>query len=168
MATSTTSKTRQNSAGAGDATRWLDAREQKAWRALMLTTHLLDETLDRQLQRDAGMPHAYYGLLVRLSEAPERTMRMGELASWMHYSQSRLTHAVTSMERSGWVARRSCPTDRRSQLVTLLDAGLEALRVAAPGHVAEVRAAVFDKLSAAQVEQLREICEVLLVGLSER
>ena len=168
MATITTSKAKPTSTRAAGETRWLDPREQKAWRALMLTTHLLDETLDRQLQRDAGMPHAYYGLLVRLSEAPERTMRMGELAAWMHYSQSRLTHAVTSMERSGWVARRSCPTDRRSQLVTLLDAGLDALRIAAPGHVAEVRAAVFDKLSEAQVDQLREICEVLLVGLGDR
>ncbi len=146
-------------------TRWLTANEQQTWRALMLTMQLLDGRLDRQLQRDAQMPHAYYGILVGLSEAPDNTCRMSDLATRLRYSQSRLTHAVASMERNGWVERRRCPDDRRSQLVTLNAAGRDALATAAPGHVTEVRAAVFDRLSSTQVGQLREICDTLLADL---
>ena len=147
------------------AAKWLSDEEQIAWRAYLLTTHLVDEVLDRQLQRDAKMPHAYYAILVALSEATDRSVRMSDLARALRYSQSRMTHAVTSLERSGWVLRRNCPTDRRSQLVSITDNGLEALRGAAPGHVAEVRGAVFDKLSPAQVRQLGQICTTILEGL---
>ncbi len=144
---------------------WLDDEEQRAWRAFLLTSQLLDQALDRQLQRDAGMPHAYYSVLVTLSEAPDRSLRMSELARRLRYSQSRLTHAVSSMERSGWVRRAVCPSDRRGQIACLTDEGLEALAAAAPGHVREVRARVFDRLSATQVRQLRRICETLADGL---
>ncbi len=147
------------------ATDWLDDDEQRAWRAFLLTSQLLDQALDRQLQRDAGMPHAYYAVLVALSEAPERSLRMSELARRLRYSQSRLTHAVSSMERSGWVQRSVCPTDRRGQVAALTDEGFEALVAAAPGHVGEVRARVFDRLSSTQVRQLRHICETLVDGL---
>ena len=145
-----------------DTTRWLSDDEQHTWRSFMLATQLIDETLDRQLQRDANMPHAYYAILVALSEAPDTTLRMSDLARHLRYSQSRLTHAISSMERSGWAERRNCPTDRRSQLVSITPAGSAALRETAPGHVAEVRAALFDKLSGEQVEQLRVICTTLL------
>ena len=131
----------------------------------MLTTQLVDEVLDRQLQRDAKMPHAYYAILVALSEATEQSVRMSDLARGLRYSQSRMTHAVASLERSGWLVRRNCPTDRRSQLVSITEGGLEALRSAAPGHVEAVRRAVFDKLSADQVMQLEEICTTILRGL---
>jgi DNA-binding MarR family transcriptional regulator len=145
--------------------RWLTDDEQAAWRAYLLTTQLVDEVLDRQLQRDAKMPHAYYAILVALSEATEHSVRMTDLARALRYSQSRMTHAVTSLERSGWVSRRSCPTDRRSQLVSITDDGLEALRTAAPGHVEAVRRAVFDQLTPEQVTQLGEICATILNGL---
>ncbi|MCU1368552.1 MAG: MarR family transcriptional regulator [Ilumatobacteraceae bacterium] len=148
--------------------RWLDKDEQTAWRAYLLTTQLVDEALDRQLQRDAQMPHAYYGILVRLDEARQRpgegTLRMTDLARGLRYSQSRLTHAITSMEGSGWVERRDCPTDRRSQLVAITEQGVAALADAAPGHVAAVRSAVFDQLTAEQVTQLGEICTAIVRG----
>jgi DNA-binding MarR family transcriptional regulator len=146
-------------------TRWLSDDEQKTWRAFLATTQLLDEALDRQLQRDAGMPHAYYAVLVALDEAPENTLRMTELARRLRFSQSRMTHAVARLERDGWVRRRPCPTDKRGQLATLTPAGRRALVEAAPGHVDEVRARVFDRLSPAQVTQLRRICQTLLQGL---
>lgn len=141
---------------------WLTDDEQCTWRAFMLATQLIDETLDRQLQRDANMPHAYYGVLVALSEAPDSTLRMSDLASHLRYSQSRMTHAISSMERSGWAERRNCPNDRRSQLVSITPTGTEVLRDTAPGHVAEVRSVLFNKLSGEQVEQLRIICTTLL------
>ena len=64
----------------GDMTRWLDAEEQRTWRSFLTATQLLHAQLDRELQRDSGMPHAYYEILVRLSEAPARTLRMSDLA----------------------------------------------------------------------------------------
>jgi len=147
--------------------KWLTASEQQAWRAFLVASQLVDERLDRQLQRDAGMPHAYYAILVGLSEAPHRSVRMSELARRLRYSQSRLTHAISSMERNGWVERRDCDTDRRGQLVGITAAGASALADAAPGHVAEVRAAVFDRLNAEQVGQLAEICAQIITGMDE-
>jgi len=147
------------------STRWLNDDEQAAWRAYLLMTQLVDEVLDRQLQRDAKMPQAYYSVLVRLSEAGDHSVRMSDLARSLRYSQSRMTHTISSMERSGWVVRHSCPNDRRSQLVDITNHGIETLRAAAPGHVAAVRQAIFDKLSSEQVDQLRTICTTILHGL---
>jgi len=147
--------------------KWLTASEQQAWRAFLLATQLVDERLDRQLQRDAGMPHAYYAILAGLSEAPDNSLRMSELARRLRYSQSRLTHAISSMERNGWVERRECDTDRRGQVVSITTQGTDTLTAAAPGHVAEVRTAVFDRLSAEQVGQLAEICSRIVAALDE-
>ena len=94
-------------------TRWLDEQEQQTWRAFLSVTQLLSDQLDRELQRDAKIPHAYYEILVRLSEAPDRTLRMSQLADSTLSSRSRLSHAVARLEEAGWVERRSCPTDRR-------------------------------------------------------
>jgi DNA-binding MarR family transcriptional regulator len=149
----------------GVATTWLTDDEQRAWRAYLLTVQLLDEDLDRQLQHDAGLAHSHYGILVALSEAPGRRLRMNDLAQLQRYSQSRLTHAVARLERDGYVVRQQCPSDRRGQFAVLTQAGMKALKAAAPGHVAEVRAKVFDRLSDGQVDALRDICETLLGGL---
>ncbi len=145
--------------------RWLDDDEQRAWRAFLAASRLLLATLDRELQRDAGMPHTYYEILVRLSEAPERTLRMSTLADSLQSSRSRLSHAVARLEESGWVRRQTCATDRRGQLAVLTDQGLAVLQAAAPGHVEGVRAHLFDLLTPQQTAQLREISEVLLADL---
>lgn len=146
-------------------TRWLDQEEQLTWRAFLSATQLLFDQLDRELQRDADIPHAYYEILVRLSESPERTMRMSQLADVTLSSRSRLSHAVSRLEEAGWVERRSCPTDRRGQLAVLTDAGFAALAAAAPGHVESVRTHMFDPLSPQQVAALRDISETLLAPL---
>ena len=146
-------------------TRWLDEEEQGTWRAFLSATHLLFDQLDRELQRDANIPHAYYEILVRLSESPDRTMRMSQLADSTLSSRSRLSHAVSRLEEAGWVERRSCPTDRRGQLAVLTDVGFAALAAAAPGHVEGVRTHLFDPLTPEQVAMLREISETLLKPL---
>ncbi len=146
-------------------TRWLDADEQRAWRAYLAATQLLQARLDRELQRDSGIPHAYYEILVRLSEAPGRTLRMSELADRCLSSRSRLSHAVARLEEAGWVRRESCPTDRRGSFARLTDAGFAALDAAAPAHVESVRRHLFDRLSPTQVAQLREISEAVVTGL---
>ena len=143
-------------------TRWLDADEQRAWRAFLTATQLLFEGLDRQLQRDASLSHGYYEILVRLSEAPERTLRMSQLAERSQSSRSRLSHAVARLEQMGWVERRECPTDRRGQLATLTDVGFAALEAAAPGHVEAVRSMLLDPLTDEQVAQLRAISEAIV------
>ena len=101
--------------------RWLNAEEQQAWRAFLAANRLLIEALDRELQRDAGLPHTYYEILVQLSESPERTMRMSDLAARSLSSRSRLSHAVARLEEAGWVRRETCPTDKRGQLAVLTD-----------------------------------------------
>ena len=145
--------------------RWLTDDQQKTWRSFVLFQRLLDETLDRQLIRDAQLPHAYYEILVRLSEAPERRMRMVDLARILRFSQSRLTHAVTALGRDGLVKREACLSDRRGQEAVLTPIGLETLRAAAPGHVEEVQRAIFDRLAPAEAAQFGAICQRLLDGL---
>jgi DNA-binding MarR family transcriptional regulator len=142
--------------------RWLSTDEQRAWRAFLTATQLLFEGLDRQLQRDSALSHSYYEILVRLSEAPERTLRMSQLAERSQSSRSRLSHAVARLEQMGWVERHSCPTDRRGQLATLTDAGFTALAAAAPGHVEAVRSMLLDPLTPDQVAQLRAISEAIV------
>ncbi|MER7441814.1 MarR family winged helix-turn-helix transcriptional regulator [Micromonospora avicenniae] len=150
----------------GVMTRWLNPDEQRTWRAFLAASRGVMDALDRELQRDAGMPHAYYELLVRLSEAPERRMRMSELAELVGSSRSRLSHAVARLEAAGWVRREDCPTDRRGQVAHLTEAGFETLAAAAPGHVEGVRRHLFDALSPAQVDQLRRISETLAAHLT--
>ncbi|MER7518926.1 MarR family transcriptional regulator [Streptomyces sp. NPDC126499] len=145
--------------------RWLSGEEQRAWRAYLHATTLLEDHLDRQLQRDAGMPHVYYGLLVQLSQAPRRRMRMTELARDVKITRSRLSHAVARLEKNGWVVREECPSDKRGQFARLTDEGYEVLRRTAPGHVEAVRQALFDRLTAEQVEQLGAIMRTVAEGL---
>ncbi len=150
------------------AARPLSADEQQAWRAFLGATKHVFEQLDRQLQHDAGMPLAYYDILVLLSEAPDRTLRMSELARRSRSSRSRLSHAVDRLEQAGWVARERCPTDRRGYFATLTDEGFAQLTAAAPGHIAAVRSVLFDPLSPAQVASLRAICERVLDQAGEQ
>jgi DNA-binding MarR family transcriptional regulator len=146
-------------------TRWLDADEQRTWRAFLSASRALMDTLDRELQRDAGMPHAYYEVLVRLSEAPDHTLRMSDLAEACGSSRSRLSHAVARLESNGWVRRQGVPADRRGQLAVLTDEGYTTLSAAAHGHVEGVRRHLFDRLTPAQVEALRTISDAVLEGL---
>ena len=147
--------------------RWLSAEEERTWRSYLTATRMLAAQLDRELQRDAGMPHAYYEILVRLSEAPGRALRMSELADAAESSRSRLSHAVARLEEAGWVRRESCPTDRRGAFAVLTDTGFARLRDAAPGHVDGVRRHLFDQLTVEQVRQLGTISDALAQGLRQ-
>lgn len=147
--------------------RWLNPGELDAWLSFVAASTLLESALDRQLQRDSGMPHAYYQILAMLSEVPGRTLRMTDLAEITQSSQSRLSHAVSRLERNGWVRREPCPDDRRSTLARLTETGFAALAEAAPGHVRTVRERLFDRLTCEQVGQLREICTAVLSGIHE-
>ncbi|HEU5472877.1 MAG TPA: MarR family transcriptional regulator [Actinophytocola sp.] len=149
-------------------TRWLDDSEQEIWRAFVTAVEGLTDHFDRQLQRDSAMPYTYYEILVALSEAPNRTLRMSELAGARGSSRSRLSHAVARLEEVGWVTRRTCPTDKRGSYAVLTDAGFAALAAAAPGHVTAVRERLFDQLTPEQVSALGEISKAILAGLGCR
>jgi DNA-binding MarR family transcriptional regulator len=138
-------------------TRWLTPEEQRAWRAYIAAAHLLEDALDRQLQREAGMPHLYYSVLAVLSEASERRLRMTDLAGQLKITRSRLTYAVGRLEKDGLVRREGCASDRRGSIAVLTDEGMAAVERAAPGHVGTVRAALFDHLTPEQVGQVEEI-----------
>ncbi|RAY11350.1 MarR family transcriptional regulator [Actinomadura craniellae] len=145
--------------------RWLNEEEQRTWRAFLWASQLLHDSLDRQLQRDAGIPHAYYVILAMLSEASDRSLTMSQVAEIARLSPSRLSHAAARLEDKGWVARRRNPEDGRQIIATLTDAGLAVVTGAAPGHVAQVRGALFDALTPDQIRQLGEIFGTLLEHL---
>jgi DNA-binding MarR family transcriptional regulator len=141
--------------------RWLDHEERRTWLAFVYATQLFFEQIERDLQREAGMPFAYYEVLVILSESPGRSLRMSELAEASLFSRSRLSHAVTRLESAGWVRRESCPNDRRGSFAVLTDEGYAVLEAAAPAHVESVRTHLFDQLSSTQLDALLEISETL-------
>ncbi|MFH8802697.1 MarR family winged helix-turn-helix transcriptional regulator [Streptomyces sp. NPDC017936] len=146
-------------------TRWLTAEEQRAWRAYVAASLLLEDTLDRQLQQEAGMPHLYYSILANLSEAPGRSLRMTDLAESLKITRSRLTYAVARLEKDGLVRREECRRDKRGSVAVLTDGGMSVLERTAPGHVETVRASLFDRLTPEQVGQLEEICTRIAQGL---
>ncbi|MFC1412959.1 MarR family winged helix-turn-helix transcriptional regulator [Streptacidiphilus sp. N1-12] len=137
--------------------RWLDAEEAQAWLALASTLIRLPSALDEQLRRDAGIGHFEYQVLAKLSQVPDRTLRMSVLAVQTEGSLPRLSQVVARLEQRGWVRRTPDPTDGRYTLATLTDEGWTKVAEAAPGHVDEVRRLVFDPLTRAQSRQLREI-----------
>ncbi|KUL39149.1 MarR family winged helix-turn-helix transcriptional regulator [Streptomyces regalis] len=165
MNTASTSAPPSPVSASAEEPRWLTDDEQRVWRAYIDASTLLEDHLDRQLQRDAGMPHVYYGLLVKLAESPRRRLRMTELAMYAKITRSRLSHAIARLEKNGWVRREDCPDDKRGQFAVLTDAGMEVLRETAPGHVAAVRQAMFDRLTTEQQKALGEIMRIVAEGL---
>ncbi len=131
----------------------------------MYASRRLLDSLDRQLQRDAGMPHTYYLVLAMLSEAPDRSMTMSQIAELTRSSPSKLSHAMSRLEDNDWVRRRRCSQNGRQILATLTDRGYDVLVNAAPGHAEQVRTALFDVLTPDQVRQLRDIFQAVLVNL---
>jgi DNA-binding MarR family transcriptional regulator len=117
----------------------LDEQESQLWRAVIDGSQLLRTRIEREVQRSATVPAGYYGILVALSEARGRRMRMGDLATATLSSPSRLSHAVGKLEAAGWVERRACGGDGRGLDAVLTDAGLDALRSAVPVAASAVR-----------------------------
>jgi len=143
----------------------LDDNEVVAWKSLIVLSQLLPGALDRQLQTDSGLAHSDYAVLSALSSTPGRRLRMSDLASLMDYSLSRLSHAMTRIEKADWVRREPCTNDKRVFYAVLTDRGQHVLAEAAPGHVTHVRRLVFDHLTPEQVRQLKHIADSILAQL---
>jgi DNA-binding MarR family transcriptional regulator len=145
--------------------RWLSSDERDVWLTVVGIMMKLPAALDAQLQRDAGLSHFEYMVLAGLSEAPDRTRRMSDLAGFTESGLPRLSQVVSRLEKRGWVSRSTDPTDGRITLVMLTDDGWDKIVGTAPGHVEAVRALVFDPLTKAQSRQLGSIGTRILSAL---
>jgi DNA-binding MarR family transcriptional regulator len=145
--------------------RWLDPREDKAWRVFLSMQIQLRRLLGRELQDETGLSEADYIVLVHLSEAPDGRLRPVELGRVAGWEKSRLSHHLTRMERRGLVERETCPTDNRGAFVTLTASGRSAIEAAAPFHVEQVRRWFLSALTPDQLEALTAISEAVLAGL---
>lgn len=146
--------------------RWLTKEEREAWWALVSLTIRLPAALDAQLQRDAGLTHFEYQVLATLSEAPDRTMRMSELAAMAEGSLSRLSQLVSRLEKRLWVRRTPDPSDGRYTLAVLTEPGWDKVVESAPGHVEAVRNLVFDVLTKPQIRQITSISNRIVRGIN--
>ncbi|GEL45664.1 transcriptional regulator [Cellulomonas hominis] len=140
--------------GTHEDVRWLTADEQRAWRAYRDGTARLLDVLAHDLEQETGLSLGEYEVLVRLSEAPGRTLRMSELAGELAHSRSRLTHTVRRMESDGLVERAPCLEDARGVNCTMTETGWQRLVAAAPAHVASVRTRLVDVLTPEQMQAL--------------
>lgn len=147
-------------------TRWLDASQQSIWREYLAGSARLIERLEHDLHAH-GLSLAEYEVLVRLSEAPNRQLRMSDLASMVSLSRSRLTHTAARMETAGLLCRTACPEDRRGILAQLTEEGYQRLAAAAPDHVAGVREAFVDLVDPADLAALGRAFRMVSAGPSE-
>ncbi|MEU8300179.1 MarR family transcriptional regulator [Micromonospora sp. NPDC048909] len=139
----------------------LDSARLAAWRAYIESSQRLFTQLEEDLRADSELSFADYHVLVLLSEAPGQRLRMGELASRLVFSPSRLTYQISTMQRRGLVTRQPCPDDRRGSEAVLTAAGLLTLRDAAPHHLASVRTHLMDDLDDDEVACLTRVFERL-------
>ena len=140
---------------------WLDDHEQHVWRGFLRANAWIYDELERDLRAQEGLTLIEYGILVHLSEAPERRMRMSRLADSVIVSKSRLSHQVARLEQGGYVRRMHCDDDRRGLWAVLTDEGEVVLREAAPGHAEKVRSLLFNRLTKTQITQLEAILDAL-------
>ena len=147
--------------------RWLDEREDRVWRSYLSMSIALSGRLNSELQRATGLSSADYEVLVHLSEAPCRQLRVLELGRAIGWEKSRLSHHLTRMERRRLVARRECTEDGRGAFAVLTPEGAAAIEAAAPVHLEQVRRYVVDALSPEQLDALGEITTAVLAALDE-
>ncbi|SEK34857.1 MarR family winged helix-turn-helix transcriptional regulator [Streptacidiphilus jiangxiensis] len=145
---------------------WLTAAEQRLWRAHLEVSRLLMYQLERELQ-PYGLSISDYTILVELSEAPQRRMRMTDLAVATLQSKSRLSHQITRMEAAGLVVRDTCPGDRRGLFAVLTDHGWDTMRHVAPRHVRKVREHFIDRFDEDQIDTIYEALAPIAEHLRE-
>ncbi|GAB3362364.1 MarR family transcriptional regulator [Micromonospora halotolerans] len=151
-----------------DEPRWLDEREDRAWRGYRRMRRLLDLELARELTQGAGLSEPDYDVLSDLSETPDQRLRLSELADRMLWSRSRLSHHISRMQQRGLVTREECATDGRGSIVVLTPAGRRAIEAAAPGHVAAVRRHLIDLLTAEEIAALGALTHRVVDHLTDR
>jgi DNA-binding MarR family transcriptional regulator len=144
---------------------WLNADEKDAWTGLISMVLLLPGRLEAPLQQESGLSLFDYLVLSHVSEAPDRRIRMSELAHLANGSLSRLSNVVKRFEQRGWVVRFPDPDDGRYTIASLTDEGYEVVAAAAPTHLRTVRQFVLDPLSPADRQALARIATKLSVTI---
>ena len=144
------------------AERTVSDSEWVAWRAFLdMRTHL-DREIERQLQRDAGLSSADYGVLTTLSTAKDRRLRARDLGELLAWEKSRVSHQVSRMEARGLVERQECPEDARGTWIAITPEGRRTMLRATRDHGATLRRLFLDVLEPAELEQLARISKRVL------
>jgi DNA-binding MarR family transcriptional regulator len=146
---------------------WLDAREDRAWRAFKHAGHRLDVRLSRHLLQDSRLTQADYEVLAALSEHTADSIPAQALCAMLTWEKSRLSHQIRGMEKQGLIVREPNPADARSVMIRLLPAGRRAIEDAAPQHVSTVRRHFIDLFTAAELDTLAALNERILRHLAE-
>jgi DNA-binding MarR family transcriptional regulator len=152
----------------GTDARWLTAEEMRCWRAFVEASGGMIQLLDSCLKRDGGITFDDYEVLVHLSEAPNRRLRMSDLSSRLLHSQSRVTQRIDRLVCRGWVLREKCVDDRRVTYAVLTDTGFRAIEEAAPHHVGHVRRHLLDFVEPHELEMLSNVYERLVTHVREQ
>ena len=146
-------------------TPWLTDVQQRNWRAFLGGVTVLMDRLDRDLRTEHGLSLSEYEILVRLSEAPNRTMRMAELADQVALSRSRLTHTVTRLEAAEILRRERCDEDGRGVQAVLTDHGRKLLKQAADTHVRGVQDHLIAHASSREFGTIGAVMERIITDL---
>ncbi len=147
---------------------WLNEDEMKCWRAFVEVSGGTIQLLDACLKRDGGVTFDDYEVLVHLSEADDRRLRMSDLSSRLLHSQSRVTQRIDRLVNRGWVVREKCTDDRRVTYAVLTDDGYEAIARAAPLHVVHVRHHLLDHVTPAELRVLTDVYNRLATHVREQ
>jgi DNA-binding MarR family transcriptional regulator len=147
--------------------RWLDEREERAWRSMLLMQMHLTARLNHELVADAGLSYQDYAVLVALTDRADERMRLYELGTELGWEKSRLSHHISRMAERGLVSREKCESDRRGAFVVLTDAGRSSIEAAAPGHLDVVRRLFVDRLTPTQLDALADISTTVLAALAD-
>ena len=139
--------------------KWLDEREEPAWRTFIAMQEDLVEFLDRQLRGRSGLSSADYRVLAHLSEASGGRLRSFALARLLRWEKGRLSQHLGRMQKRGLVSRERCPDDRRGAVVAITPRDWALIEAAAPRHVADIRAVIIDHLSATELATLTAVSE---------
>jgi DNA-binding MarR family transcriptional regulator len=146
-------------------TPWLTDVQQRNWRAFLGGVTVLMDRLDRDLRTEHGLSLSEYEILVRLSEAPNRTLRMAELADRVALSRSRLTHTVTRLEAAEILRRERCDEDGRGVQAVLTDHGRNLLKKAADTHVRGVQDHLIAHASSREFGTIGAVMERIITDL---
>lgn len=147
--------------------RWLDEREERAWRALQFMQMQLTARLARDLAAHSDLSYPDYAVLVALTDRPDGRMRLFELGRDLGWEKSRLSHHISRMADRGLVTREKCESDRRGSFVVITRRGRSAIEAAAPAHVDAVRRLFIDHLTPRQLAIIGTAAQVVLDALAE-
>ncbi|WP_369370772.1 MarR family winged helix-turn-helix transcriptional regulator [Promicromonospora sp. Populi] len=145
----------------------LNETESRAWRNVAMMLHLVETMLEQQVQREAGISHAHYKILVLLSESPDHTVQLKTLAQTLQFSISRVSHAVTRLETLGMVARSPAPQTGKVFQATLTGAGLDVLNRVRPIQAEAIRRHIFGPLAEGEVERLDQDAAAIVSELTQ-